>query len=154
MDFDAEEDDDDDEDANVEDLAAELEDDEEEDEDFLRQEELLQDFVVGVCLLSSRLEEDFKADLMGVPLRLLAALLADDVGKFVGGVAPLQERERDDREKASKARRREEVERRCRREKLERAKDFRSLLNEEHFRMSSEFSLLSTSALSMLSLES
>lgn len=55
------------------------------------------------------------------------AMTADDDGSCGGGVEPLQDSERDDKEKASKALRMELVERRCKREKLERAKDLRSL---------------------------
>lgn len=79
-------------------------------------------------LFSSTFELYFNADLMGIlllPLRCWA--LSSGVSALVVTLAPLHDSERVDREKLSNARRMEEVERRCRREKLARALERRSL---------------------------
>lgn len=72
---------------------------------------------------------DLRADLMGVDDDDdddVVMCVAKDNGGGVG-VVPLHDSEREDREKFSKARRMELAERRWSREKLERAKDLRSL---------------------------
>lgn len=80
-----------------------------------------------VFLFSSTFELYFSADLMGVLLLVLRCWTLCGVSALVVALAPLHDSERVDSEKFSKARRMEEVERRCRREKLARALVRRSL---------------------------
>lgn len=100
------------------------------DEDVEQALELLVDLEASLCRCSSTVDADFSADFNGndVPVAWLSGAEDCDAaadGGGGGGEGPLHESERDVNERLSKARRNEDVDRRCNREKLVRLIDLR-----------------------------